>query len=103
MDKRVFVFDETNIVNRNSYHSLDLQSYTHLRGYHACRPNLIESYLEKGIVPINENDALNHALYLLQDEGINEKKIIQVFTSHWSSLIESQKCVLAFTDKKSAS
>lgn len=94
MKKQVFDFNEIDINNTNSYKHIELQKqYSHIRGYHGCRPLSLDTYYKNGIVPINKNDALKLALYLLNNDRISEDKIAGVFNSHWSSLMDSQKYV----------
>lgn len=91
MKKRVFSFDETDI---NLYKEIDLKKeYSHIRGYHGCRPLCLDTYFENGIVPINKNETLKNALNLLQNDRISQDKIVKVFNSHWLKLMESQKFV----------
>lgn len=40
---------------------LNLRAYTHIRGYHACRPVDIAKYYTEGIVPFDENVMLQTA------------------------------------------
>lgn len=53
----------------------------------------MDTYYENGIVPINKNDALKLALYLLHNDRISEDRIAGVFNSHWTSLMDSQRYV----------
>ncbi|MBN3525063.1 hypothetical protein [Paenibacillus apiarius] len=94
MKKRVFVFDETFNSNNNSCPMINLRKeYSHIRGYHGCRALNLDDYYENGIVPINENETLKRALYLLHNDKISEDMIVKVFKSHWIRLMETQKYV----------
>lgn len=94
MKKKVFVFDEYFINDINSCKTINLKSeYTHIRGYHGCRVLNLDNYYQNGIVPINKNEALKRALYLLQDDNISEDKIRKVFNLHWRRLTETHKYV----------
>ncbi len=101
MRKRVFSFDEINFDNKNLHTKINLKNeFTHIRGYHGCRPLHIDNYFYKGIVPINKDQALNQALELLQDEWISKDNIVKIFNSHWSNLMEVHKCVWFTLTKK---
>ncbi|AGA68903.1 hypothetical protein Desdi_1400 [Desulfitobacterium dichloroeliminans LMG P-21439] len=91
MKKRVFVFDET-IINTNQIINLK-DEYSHIRGYHGCRVLNLDDYYENGIVPINKNETLRRALYLLKNDRISENEIVKVFNSHWMRLTETHKYV----------
>lgn len=56
-----------------------LEQYTHIRGYHGCRPENIEEYYNNGIVIFNQNELLHKTLHLLSDSYLSEKKIKEVF------------------------
>jgi len=94
MKKRVFNFEETFKNNINLSHKIDLRKeYSHIRGYHGCRVLDLDDYYKHGIVPINKNETLKRALYLLQNEELSEDKIIEVFNSHWIELGDTHKYV----------
>lgn len=94
MKKRVFIFDEIFKNNINSCPIINLkEEYSHIRGYHGCRALNLDDYYEDGIVPINENNTLKRALYLLHNDKISEEMIVKVFKSHWMRLMEPQKYV----------
>jgi hypothetical protein len=101
MKKRVFNFEETFKNNINLFHGIDLkEEYSHIRGYHGCRALDLDEYYEHGIVPINKNETLKRALYLLHNDEISEDKIIKVFNSHWEELGDTHKYVWLTLTKK---
>lgn len=91
MKKRVFVFDET-FKNTNQIINFK-DEYSHIRGYHGCRVLNLDDYYENGIVPINKNETLKRALYLLKNDRVSENDIVKVFNSHWRGLAETHKYV----------
>jgi hypothetical protein len=94
MKKRVFVFEEASKKNIGSYQTINFkEKYSHIRGYHGCRALNLNDYYKNGIAPITKNEALKRALNLLRSDSIDEDKIVKVFDSHWTSLIDSHKCV----------
>ncbi|KAF5046412.1 hypothetical protein SDC9_56417 [bioreactor metagenome] len=94
MKKRVFVFEDIFNDSIKSYSKVNLKKdYSHIRGYHGCRVLSLNDYYKDGIVPINKNETLKRALYLLHNDRISEDEIIKVFNSHWIRLTESHKYV----------
>ena len=53
----------------------------------------MNDYYKNGIAPITKNEALKRALYLLSNDRIDEEKIVAVFNTHWTRLMDSHKCV----------
>ncbi len=94
MKKRVFIFEEAFKNNIGLFQTINLQEkYSHIRGYHGCRVLNLDDYYDNGIIPINKEEALIRALYLMRDDRISEEKIVKVFNSHWTRLIDLHKCV----------
>ena len=55
MGKRVAVLDE---LIKKRINNVDLSGeYTHIRGYHGCRPISIDNYYQNGIKPIEKEFA----------------------------------------------
>jgi hypothetical protein len=57
--------------------------YSHIRGYHGCRPNDIQSYLTEGIYFPTKGEMLNEALYRLNVNYIKQEKVIEVLDELW--------------------
>ena len=81
-------------INKNLYAKINLKNeFTHIRGYHGCRPLYIDNDYDKEIISINKDQALKQALDLLQDEWISKDNIVKIFNSHWSNLMKVHKYV----------
>ena len=65
-----------------------LQEYTHMRGYHGCRPASVEPYYANGFLPPTENDMLMRTLEILSGNGISDKQLIAAFHEHWDGYSE---------------
>ncbi|WP_431028639.1 hypothetical protein [Lysinibacillus sp. LZ02] len=53
--------------------------YTHIRGYHGCRPLNLETYYKSGIRNLMKEEALSETLIRLKSALISNEKIIEVF------------------------
>lgn len=62
---------------------ISLSNYTHLRAYHACRPENIKSYIGEGIVPFNKESSLAEATRKLSDDRVTIKKVQEQFNIMW--------------------
>ncbi|OMF72870.1 hypothetical protein BK143_11575 [Paenibacillus peoriae] len=97
---RVAIFEELIKIQKRSNFNL-LEEYTHLRGYHGCRPISVESYYQNGIVPIEKELAKEEALIRLKDKWITEDKILNIFDELWNELEHPHKSVwLTYSQKE---
>lgn len=94
MEKRVFIFKE------NITDNINLNEYTHLRAYHACRPINVKEYLTNGIKPINYDYALKEVKKRIVDEELMEQEIITQFKRNWEGLDDIHKKVWLEVNKK---
>lgn len=92
MSKRVVIFEELIKTNRKALGNL-LEEYTHIRGYHGCRPRTVKSYYQNGIVPIEEDMAKQEAMLRLKNKWNTEEKVRTVFEERWSKLISPDDSV----------
>lgn len=56
-----------------------LDEYTHIRGYHGCRPEKLEEYYTKGVIVLNQDELLHKTLYLLGDSYLSKERIKETF------------------------
>lgn len=94
-DKNVFIIEKH--VNDAE---IDLNQYTHIRAYHACRPLNIQDYLENGIQTINKEQALREALIRIKSDYVDEEKIIEEFNEHWRDFDDIHKRVWLAINKE---
>lgn len=79
--KKVFVLDD---VIKEKRRTLNLRKeYTHIRGYHGCRPVCIDDYRKLGIKPIERNFALQEAVSRLCDKRITREMVENLFEKEW--------------------
>lgn len=79
---------------KNNESILDIErKYTHIRAYHGCSTNDLESYYKFGIVPINEDFAKRQALELLVDDKITADTVLSVFDEHWNKFEQVHRSV----------
>ncbi len=91
LDKRVAVLDE---LIKKRINNVDLSGeYTHIRGYHGCRPISIDNYYQNGIKPIEKEFAKREAIFRLCDQWITEEKVIDRFNKSWDALKHPHKSV----------
>ena len=64
---------------------IDLSNYTHIRAYHACRPENVQLYADVGLIPYDEASALNDALQKLSGGNISERKTREQFNKMWEN------------------
>lgn len=91
LNKRVAVLDE--LIKKQSKSINIYEEFTHIRGYHGCRPMSIDSYYKDGIKPINKKFAKQEALLRLCDQYITEERVIEVFNKSWTALQYPHKSV----------
>lgn len=97
--KNVFILDDA---IREKKHVIDIhQEYTHIRGYHGCRPVCVNDYYKFGIKPIERDSALKEAVFRLCGEFVTEKEVIDEFEKMWSKLHVARDSVwLAFSESE---
>lgn len=79
--KKVFVLDD---VIKEKRRTLNLRKeYTHIRGYHGCRPVCIDDYRKLGIKPIERHFALQEAVSRLCDKRITREMVENLFEKEW--------------------
>lgn len=76
--KRIAIIEELVEVKLTSTFNLS-KEYTHIRGYHGCRPLDVETYYLNGIKPLTKNDMLLETLHRLKGTYIDDKKIRNAF------------------------
>lgn len=96
---RVAILDEC---IKKRINNIDLlREYTHLRGYHGCRPISIDDYYQKGIKPIEKEFARHEAILRLCDRWITAEKVIDRFNESWNDLTHPHKSVwLTYSEKE---
>lgn len=91
MTKRIAIMDE---LIKKPEREIDIyKEYTHLRGYHGCRPISIDSYYKNGIKPIKKEFAKREAILRLCDQWTTEEKVIELFNKSWQDLKYPHKSV----------
>ena len=81
MEKSVYIAGVTPVDD-----DFDLKDFTHIRAYHSCRPISIDSYKKQGICPLTYESAKSDLLLKLQNAGIPEATLIEIFDKHWDDL-----------------
>lgn len=73
---------------------LDLErKYTHIRAYHGCSTNNVESYYKHGILPIDKDIAMKQALDLLVGDRTSNEVVAKVFNEHWKEFKDQHRSV----------
>lgn len=86
---------------KNNESILDLEkNYTHIRAYHGCSTNDVESYYKYGVVPIDEDFAKNQALQLLVDDWTPVDTVLSVFDKHWKEFDQVHRSVWFCVSRK---
>jgi|GEM_PF-704549 len=88
--KRIAIIEELVEVKLTSTFNLS-KEYTHIRGYHGCRPLDVETYYLNGIKPLTKNDMLLETLHRLKGTYIDDKKIRNAFEKRWQSELSSEE------------
>lgn len=84
MNKKVLILGEA---IREKRKITDIcQEYTHIRGYHGCRPLSIDEYYTHGIKPIEKSFAREEAITRLCSRWITKEKVMTVFEEEWEKL-----------------
>lgn len=91
MRKKVFILEEH--INDEYEIDFEMDGYTHLRAFHACRPLRIEDYLKKGIIPISYNSALQDVKDRIVCDRVSEKEAVLKFQEQWSEFADIHKRV----------
>lgn len=60
-----------------------LSDFTHLRSYHACRPENIQVYKDEGLVPFDRETALADAIQKLSGDKTSVEKVKSQFDAMW--------------------
>ena len=81
MEKSVYIAGVTPVDD-----DFDLKDFTHIRAYHSCRPISIDRYKKQGICPLTYESAKSDLLLKLQNAGIPEATLIEIFDKHWDDL-----------------
>ena len=74
-DKSTWVSAKTNFFSH----------YSHVRGYHGCRPVDVESYYEDGLLPPEKERLSEHAVYTLSNDRHSKEKIEALFNKAWDN------------------
>ncbi|WP_225340440.1 hypothetical protein [Lysinibacillus capsici] len=90
--KKVAIIDEL-IKSRISQSFTFENQFTHIRGFHGCRPLDIHTYYSQGIQMINKERLLHETLFRLKDTFVAKKRIIEVFEKHWQSETIEEKSI----------
>ncbi|MFC3801018.1 hypothetical protein [Cohnella sp. GCM10012308] len=99
MNKSVAIFE--NMLKSQNTHINLIENFTHLRGYHGCRPTSVESYYQNGIIPIEKEFAKQDAIIRLCNEQVSVSKVLSTFETAWSTLPPSDKSVwLTFSQEE---
>lgn len=79
--KQVFVYKEG-----EDYTGIDiLKEFTHIRAFHGCRTNILNSYYTEGIIPLTKERAYEQIQITLQSKKyINEEEITSTFNRLWT-------------------
>lgn len=74
---------------------IDLSEYTHVKVYHACRTDNVESYMKEGIHTFSRKQSLKIVKKTLLQCGIDENRLIECFDECWERDIHhfNQICV----------
>lgn len=91
MRKKVFILEEH--INDGYETDFEMDGYTHLRAFHACRPLRVEDYLKKGILPISYKFALQDVKDRIVCDRVSEKEAISKFQEEWSDFADMHKRV----------
>lgn len=90
-EKKVFILDD---VIKEKRRTLNVRKeYTHIRGYHGCRPVCIDDYQKLGIKPIERNLALKEAVSRLCDKRITKGMVKELFEKEWEKFHSVHKAV----------
>lgn len=90
--KRVAIFEElTTLPNQLGINFL--KEYTHIRGYHGCRPIDVNHYYQNGIIPISKDRILSDAIFRLKNDINTVKKIKETFEVNWRKFDSYHKAV----------
>lgn len=77
MVKKVFILDKH--INDTYETDFEIDGYTHLRAFHACRPLRIEDYLTNGIMPICYESALQDVKDRVVCDEVSEIEAVTKF------------------------
>lgn len=98
MEKKVFILDEH--IDDEYETDFEIDGYTHLRAFHACRPLKIEDYLKNGIRAISYKSALQDVKDRVVCDKVSETEAIAKFQEEWSNLADIHKRVWLQMNKK---
>ncbi len=83
MKKNILILNDINKKNNN----IDIyKEYTHIRGFHGCRPLSVNDYYNYGIKPIEKLFAKEGAITRLYDEQITPEIVGNLFEKSWVEL-----------------
>lgn len=91
MEKKVFILAEH--LNDEYELDFDIDGYTHLRAFHACRPLKISDYLNNGIEPISYRSALQDVKDRIVGDYVSKEVAILEFQKEWSEFEDMHKRV----------
>lgn len=91
MEKKVFILDEH--LNGEYELGFEMDGYTHLRAFHACRPLRIDDYLRNGIMPITYASALQDVKDRVVCDKVTEEEAVAKFQEEWSDFADMHKRV----------
>lgn len=94
MKKKIFIIEE-----HLDQENCDLDLYTHIRTYHACRPIQVEDYLKNGIRCIDKESALKDALLRIKSKYVSEEEIQNEFMKEWKDFHDMHKRVWLAVNK----
>lgn len=91
MAKKVFILEEH--INDEYEIDFEMDGYTHLRAFHACRPLKINDYLKKGIMPISYESACQDVKARVVCDHVSEEEALTKFEEEWSDFADIHKRV----------
>jgi len=83
ISRNIFVWDDksTWLSTGKNFKSF----YTHIRGYHCCRPLDISSYYQDGLLLPSKEVLLERTLYLLKSEKHSKEILIKYYDEAWET------------------
>lgn len=96
MKKKVFILEE----HLDDEYKINIENYTHVRAYHACRPLNISDYLQEGIKPIDYRMALQDVKIRIVSDFVSEREATRMFRTLWKDSNDIHKKVWVQLNKE---